>query len=105
MVNDKWHNAEAYEHYMGRWSPLVASQVLDWLAAPGDGDWLDVGCGTGALSRVILAQAKPRSLMGVDPSEYFVDYAREHTSDRRARFETGNAMSLPVEAETFDAVV
>jgi SAM-dependent methyltransferase len=104
-MSDKWHNAEAYQAYMGRWSQLLAAQALDWLAAPAGAAWLDVGCGTGALSRAILAQAAPRSVLGVDPSEYFVEYARAYTVDARARFEVGDAMHLPVEAETADAAV
>jgi SAM-dependent methyltransferase len=101
-MSDKWHNAEAYQAYMGRWSQLLAAQALDWLAAPAGAAWLDVGCGTGALSRAILAQTGPQAVLGVDPSEYFVEYARAHTTDGRARFEVGDAMDLPVQAETVD---
>lgn len=104
-MSDKWHNADAYQAYMGRWSQLLAAQALDWLAAPSGADWLDVGCGTGALSRAILAQAAPRSLLGVDPSEYFVEYARAHTPDGRARFEVGEAMHLPAETETAEVAI
>jgi SAM-dependent methyltransferase len=101
-MSDKWNNAEAYERYMGRWSPRLAELCLDWLAAPSGLDWLDVGCGTGALTRTILAKNDPRSVAGFDPSEYFVEYARERTADGRARFEMGGAMSLPVEDASFD---
>lgn len=102
-MTTKWHSAEAYQAYMGRWSPLVAAGVLDWLAAPQGLDWLDLGCGTGALSRTILQQARPRSLLGLDPSPYFVEYARQHTADERARFEVGDAAALP--AAAFDVAI
>lgn len=105
QMSDKWNNAEAYQRYMGRWSPRLAELCLEWLGAPGGLDWLDVGCGTGALTRTILAKNDPKSVIGFDPSEYFVGYAREHTPDGRARFEVGNAMELPVPDATFDVAV
>ena len=57
--HDKWADGDLYEPYVGRWSRLVAQAFLDWLAVPPDKEWLDVGCGTGALSATILERAKP----------------------------------------------
>ncbi|HET6261168.1 MAG TPA: methyltransferase domain-containing protein [Chloroflexia bacterium] len=103
--SDNWANAGAYEKYVGRWSRLVAREFLDWLAVPPGSSWLDVGCGTGALTEAILRQAQPAAVTGVDPSEGFVAYAREHVQDRRASFKIGDAMALPFGDETFSAVV
>ncbi|MGA7732654.1 MAG: methyltransferase domain-containing protein [Chloroflexia bacterium] len=103
--SDTWANAEAYEPYVGRWSRLVAREFLDWLAVPPGSYWLDVGCGTGALTEAILQQAAPAEVMGVDPAEGFVAYAREHVQDRRASFRVGDAMALPFEDEMFGAVM
>ena len=100
-----WASGDAYEPYVGRWSRLVAREFLGWLALPAGLDWLDVGCGTGALSRSILDNGSPRSVTGIDPSEGYVQYARSHISDSRATFRTGDAMSLPLEAGSYDAVV
>lgn len=102
---DKWTGGQAYENFMGRWSPHLAAEFIRWLDLPAGKDWLDVGCGTGALSRTILAQAAPARVMGVDPSEAFVAHAREITNDPRAKFEVGGAQKLPVDAGSFDAVV
>ena len=103
--SDTWANAEAYEPYVGRWSRLVAREFLDWLAVPPGSHWLDVGCGTGALTEMILHQAQPAAVTGIDPSEGFVAYAREHIKDERASFRVEDAMELPFEDEMFSAVV
>lgn len=100
-----WASGDAYEPYVGRWSRLVAREFLAWLALPQGLDWLDVGCGTGALSTAILENATPRSVTGVDPSEGYIEYTRRHIRDARATFTTGNATSLPAEPASYDAVV
>jgi SAM-dependent methyltransferase len=103
--HDKWADGDRYEPYVGRWSRRVAQSFLDWLAVPQDKDWLDVGCGTGALSGTILERADPRSLTGVDPSPGFVEYSKARLGSARARFEMGDAQSLPLAAASVDAVV
>ena len=102
---DIWAVGDAYEHYVGRWSRPVAREFIDWLAVPAGRRWLDVGCGTGALSQTILERAAPQSLMGIDPSEGFVAHARRAVGDARAELRVGDAQSLPVDSQTFDAVV
>ncbi|WP_207536559.1 class I SAM-dependent methyltransferase [Sabulicella rubraurantiaca] len=100
-----WSAAAAYEPYVGRWSRRVAPEFLRWLGVPSGARWLDVGCGTGALSSTILAQCDPESVTGVDLSEAFLDHARAQVTDPRASFRTGDAQALPVEEASFDAVV
>ena len=102
---DTWSAGKLYEPYMGRWSRLVAKEFLAWLQVRPDADWLDVGCGTGAITEIILQQAQPYSVKGVDASEGFVEYAKAQISDGRASFATGDAQSLPVESAGYDAVV
>jgi SAM-dependent methyltransferase len=100
---EPWAGGEAYDQFMGRWSRLVAAQFVAWLGLPPGGRWLDVGCGTGALSAEILRAADPAAVVGVDPSPEQVARARAAIADRRARFEVGDAESPP---ETgVDAVV
>lgn len=100
--DDAWHAGDRYEAYMGRWSRRVAPRFLDWLDAPAGADWIDVGSGTGALSAAILAQCDPRSTIGIDPSEGFVDTARLLQPDPRANFRVGDAQALPVGDATCD---
>jgi SAM-dependent methyltransferase len=100
---DVWASGEAYEPYVGRWSRLVAAEFVDWLDLPGNRRWLDVGCGTGALSSVIAARCEPAEVLGVDPSEAYVAWAAAHVEDCRVRFAVADATHLP--AGPFDAVV
>ena len=104
-ATDIWAIGDAYEPYVGRWSRVVAREFLAWLAVPSGGRWLDVGCGTGALSGVILELASPTDVVGIDPSAAYVAYARARVPDRRARFEVGDARALPFPSAAFDAVV
>jgi ubiquinone/menaquinone biosynthesis C-methylase UbiE len=103
--HDGWRAADSYESYMGRWSRKVAPRFLDWLEAPFGCDWLEVGCGTGALSGTVLAQCDPRSLVAIDSSEAFIDMARARVPDPRAAFQIGDAQMLPVEDGSRDVIV
>jgi SAM-dependent methyltransferase len=90
-----WTKGDSYEPYVGRWSRLVATRFIDWLAPAADGRWLDVGCGTGALTETILRTARPSSVSGVDSSDGFVGFARDRITDPRAEFEVADAVHLP----------
>ena len=100
-----WGNTEAYEAYMGRWSRPVAEAILAWLGLPPGLTWLDVGCGTGALTQAILDAAEPRAILGVDPSADFLATAAGQMTDPRVRFTVGDARALPVPNDAYDAVV
>jgi ubiquinone/menaquinone biosynthesis C-methylase UbiE len=100
--NDNFAAGDLYDPYVGRWSRLAAKDFLQWLALPAQLDWLDVGCGTGALTQTILQQAQPRSVKGIDPSVGFVDFAKAHVGDPKVTFDVGDAQSLPVESGRFD---
>ena len=99
-----WDGA-AYEGYVGRWSRVVAREFLAWLAAPSGARWLDVGCGTGALSEAMLRDADPAEVVGCDPTPAMVSYARHHVGDGRASFQVADARSLPYGDGRFDVVV
>ena len=101
----EWAKGEVYEAYVGHWSRLVAAQFLKWLSVPAQAAWLDVGCGTGALSHTILNTADPRSVKGIDRSDGYLEFARSRVVDARVSFETGDAQSLPVSSDAYDAVV
>ena len=98
-----WADGDAYELYVGRWSRLVARHFLSWVGAGPRLRWLDVGCGTGALSAAILARCDPLEVVGVDRSEAHVAWTAAHVDDDRARFVVADAAQLP--AVTVDVVV
>lgn len=102
---DVWASGDRYEPYVGRWSRLVARELIDWLGVPNGKRWLDVGCGTGALAQTVLDRAAPAEVLGIDPSEGFLANARRYITDPRARFEIADAQALPVADAAFDAAV
>lgn len=100
-----WASGDKYEPYVGRWSRPVGRAFVDWLAISHESRWLDVGCGTGALSEVILERCAPSRVVGVDPSEGYLDYARGRVDDDRIGFRIGSAEKLPVDDSEFDAAI
>jgi methyltransferase family protein len=102
---DLWAIGASYEPYVGRWSRLVAHEFLLWLAVPPHAYWLDIGCGTGALSQTILEVTSPQLVRGVDASQGYIAYARKQIHDPRADFLMGDVTSLPVSSDVYDAVV
>src|SRR5215211_2451824 len=102
---DVWADGAAYEGYVGRWSRLVAREFLGWIAVASGGRWLDVGCGTGALSLSILEYTDPAEIQGIDRAAGYVACAREQVPDPRARFDVGDAHTLAVGSAMYDAVV
>jgi SAM-dependent methyltransferase len=100
-----WEAGDAYEHYVGRWSRTVARAFLDWLDLPAGLRWLDLGCGTGALSAAILEACAPAALTGVDPSTGFLATARARITDARAGFEQGDGQALPLADDALDVAV
>lgn len=105
MTRESWAGAADYESFVGRLSRRVAPIFIDWLGVPRDADWIDVGCGTGALTATILDRAEPGSVIGSDPSEAFLAAARATIDDQRARFAIGSADALPVPSAGADAAV
>ena len=103
-ISDNWERGDPYEQYVGRWSRRVAPRFLAWLNVPARRRWLDVGCGTGALSAAILDQCSPLSVAGVEPSEGFLGKAKEQLGDR-VLLRHGNAAAIPLEDGSVDACV
>lgn len=98
---DAWASASRYEEFMGRWSRRLAPRFVSWLHLPRGVHWLDVGCGTGALTDAVCRCADPASVVGCDPAKPFIDYAVEHARDARATFVVAGAGSLPARADGY----
>jgi SAM-dependent methyltransferase len=103
MDAPRWADGDAYEAYVGRWSRLVGAEFVRWLGQPAGLRWLDVGCGTGALTSTILAVAAPAEVVGVDPSEDFLAVAR--TRIPGATFHRADGRDLPLPAAAVEVVV
>ena len=105
MSVDAWDNGTAYEHYVGRWSRLIAARFVRWLGAPAGSTWLDFGCGSGALTHTILTDGSPRLVIGCDRSTGYIDHARQQASDPRAQFIVAHLDDLPRVDGGFDVSV
>jgi SAM-dependent methyltransferase len=103
--DDRWLAGEAYEVYMGRWSRRLARTFVEWLRPTPSGNWLEVGCGTGALTSTICELCEPASVVACDPSEPFIAHARSTLADGRASFVVAGAEALPTRDGGFDAGV
>lgn len=103
--SETWASGEAYEGNVGRWSRKVAPQLLSWLAVPPDQVWLDIGCGTGALSQTILHTIEPRALTCFDRSTGFIGHIRAHVDQQHVRCVIGDAQAMPFVSSTYDVVV
>ena len=95
-------DGQAYERLMGRWSRAVGELFLDWLSLPMGLNWLDVGCGTGTFTELVIERCAPSSMSAIDPSEGQIDYASNGPAANLVTFRTGDAQSLPFANHEFD---
>lgn len=103
-VRDRWEAGSTYEDFMGRWSRRLAPEFVSWLRVPRGLHWLDVGCGTGSRTQAICSHADPASVVGCDPANPFVEFARERSRDVRASFVAAGVGSLPRRPEGYGSV-
>ena len=104
LISDIWERGDPYEQYVGRWNRRVAPLFLAWLKIPAQRRWLDVGCGTGALSAAILDHCSPVSVVGVEPSEGFLEKTSEQLG-ARLLLRRGSAAEIPLEDRSVDVAV
>ena len=106
MTNEiRFDDGAAYERFMGKWSQLAGETFLGWLSPKSGLRWLDVGCGNGAFTEMLVQRCAPVSVIGIDPSEEQLAYARTRPALRVAQFRQGDAMAQPFPEDTFDAAV
>lgn len=101
---DSWAVGSIYEEFMGRWSRRLAIEFVCWLNIPSGVHWLDVGCGTGALSNAICSHADPASVVGCDPADPFIEFARSRSQDARMSFVIAGVGALPRRADGYGSV-
>jgi SAM-dependent methyltransferase len=101
----RFDDGGAYERGMGIWSRLAGEVFLDWLAPQSGLRWIDVGCGGGAFTELLVQRCAPAQMQGIDPSEAQLAFARARPGAVGAIFLQGDALALPFESGQFDAVV
>jgi len=99
----RFDDGAAYERMMGVWSRFAGDIFLDWLALPKGLRCVDVGCGNGAFTELLIDRCAPVEVQGIDPSKAQLDFARTRPAGRLAQFQQGDAMALPFADNTFDA--
>jgi len=104
-IKSYFSNSEGYDLAMGRWSRLVGEQFLDWLQLPSGLRWLDVGCGTGAFTELLLRRCGPAKVSAIDPLEDQIALAREKNQSDCINYRQGDAGSMPYEDAQFDVAV
>ena len=101
----RFDDGAGYERMMGVWSRLAGNIFLDWLALPPGLRWVDVGCGNGAFTELIVDRCAPAEIQGIDPSQGQLAFARTRPAARVAQFQLGDAMALPFPEHRFDVAV
>lgn len=101
----RFDDGAAYERGMGIWSQLAGAVFLDWLAPSSGLRWVDVGCGSGAFTELLVGRCIPAELRAIDPSNDQLDFGRARSGAHSAVFQQGDAMALPFEDDHFDAGV
>jgi ubiquinone/menaquinone biosynthesis C-methylase UbiE len=98
----RFRDGASYDAMMGGWSRSVGEIFLDWMAPSAGLAWIDVGCGSGAFSALVAERCAPASIVGIDPSEAQLEFARTRPLQHIARFEQGDAMALPLPDASVD---
>src|SRR4029079_10601897 len=98
----KFNDGAGYERQMGVWSRFAGEIFLDWVKPAPGLKWIDVGCGNGAFTELVINRCQPASIDGVDPSEGQLAFARERPAGRVATFHQGGAEALPFPDKQFD---
>ena len=101
----RYDDGTGYERYMGRWSRLAGEVFLDWLAPRPGLRWIDIGCGNGAFTELLVQRCAPAEVQGIDPSEAQLAFARARPTAGGAAFHQGDAMALPFPQDRFDTAV
>ena len=101
----RFDDGVAYERMMAVWSRSVGEIFLDWLAPAAGQRWIDVGCGNGAFTELLMRRCAPAEIQGIDPSAQQIAFARTKPGTHGAVFQQADAMALPFDADRFDAAI
>lgn len=102
VMAEMFSNAAAYERFMGRWSAQLARLFAEFALSRNSGRVLDVGCGTGSMIQALAERNPQTTIVGIDPAQAFIEYARSRFADPRITFDHGSALELPYADSSFD---
>ncbi|HEX5606020.1 MAG TPA: methyltransferase domain-containing protein [Candidatus Binatia bacterium] len=94
--------AAEYERFMGRWSRRLAPEFIAFAGIKNGDRVLDVGTGTGSLASALERTMPFSEIVGIDPSEGFISYAKKNAKSNRTHFEIGDAQALRFQDGSFD---
>ena len=95
--------ADAYDRFMGRYSVPLAPAFADFAGVTAGQSVVDVGCGPGALTAHLVELLGPAAVTAVDPSDSFVDAARERHPG--VTVERASAEQMPFADGAFDVAL
>jgi SAM-dependent methyltransferase len=105
MTGHSFDDSDPYEQFMGRWSRALSQRCLDWIGPPTTARWLDVGCGTGIFTQLILDTCSPAALSAVDPAKAQIEGACRVARRGVVQFRLADAQALPFADPSFDVVI
>jgi arsenite methyltransferase len=84
----------------------ICARYMTQIALPVRARVLEVGCGNGAATKLIMQHLRPSLLVGIDPSSVFVDMAAAtFVGDPRVSFVVGEAAATGQADASFDLVI
>jgi len=95
--------AEAYGRFMGRYSEPLAAELADAAGITAGQRALDVGCGPGSLTAVLVERLGSEHVAALDPSESFVEAARRRLPG--VDIQLASAESIPFDDDSFDVTL
>jgi SAM-dependent methyltransferase len=102
----RFDDGAGYELTMGRWSRLAGERFIDWIGVPAGARWLDIGCGNGAFTELVVERCRPADVQAFDPSPGQLAYARTRLPPGApVSWTEADAMHLPVADAAADAAV
>ena len=63
----RYDDGAAYERMMGAWSRIAGEIFLDWLTPDPGLRWIDIGCGSGAFTELLVERCAPAEVQGIRP--------------------------------------
>jgi SAM-dependent methyltransferase len=94
-------SADSYARVMGRFSDPLAPRFADLVDLPAEGRVLDVGCGPGVLTSVLVDRLGAARVDAIDPTPGFVTAARSRLPGVDVR--EGSAETLPYADDAYVA--